>query len=181
MLAQLLALPTQPADELVAIDHDDRDPRGKRYTPEDRETAYLVWKAHGRSITKAADKIGATEATVGNWKRGDGWDARAAREDRITQGAARATVAATIATELEKSIATVVEIRDDTTAAKRDRFLAATWLAGVAGVAPVVKADTSIFAQTEPATPHLPDAVLDGMSPLERIEHYRRTMQRRTS
>lgn len=47
--------------------------------------------------------------------------------------------------ETVKSIQTVVKIRDDESASNRDRLDAAKWLAGLAGVAPVLEAQTSIL------------------------------------
>src|SRR5262245_24202854 len=144
MVAQLHALPGRT---------DSDDPRGKRYTSDAKEAAYLTWRANGRSITKAADAIGATEATVGNWKRSEDWGRRADREDRVDQDAARNAVASTVAAELAKSLRTVVEIRDDPNANKKDRLAAAFFLLGIAGIAPVAKADASLFARKDDDTP----------------------------
>ena len=49
------------------------DPRGRRYTAEEREHAYLTWRVVGRrSLAAAAELLGVAENTVGAWARGSG-------------------------------------------------------------------------------------------------------------
>src|SRR5262245_10021281 len=111
---------------LVPLDAE-RDARGRRYSDDEREAGYVIWKAHGRSSTATADRVGCAEGTIQAWRRADGWDARCAREMEAEADAARTAVAALVTPELAKSIAVVVKIRDDEGAANRDRLQAATF------------------------------------------------------
>jgi hypothetical protein len=142
------------------------DPRGNRYSADDREKAYLTWRAHGRNLAKVVELCGISEGTAGAWKRNDGWERRAAREDDVEREANRRRVAATVAGEPGKSLAVVVAIRDDETASKRDRLDAAKFLLGVAGIAPTKPGERSILdpRPEDRPPPDLPQN-LDALTP----------------
>ena len=162
------------------------DPHGKRYTPEEKEHAYGVWKwSAGRSLAKTADATGIAASTLGSWHQRDNWTGRAKTEDDELAQSVKLSIAGKITGEVVKSIETVVAIRDDTTASNRDRFLAATWIAGVGGVSPISKGELGILSQPtpEPTQPTEPEAIdthtltIDQLMERERERRRRRTRQ----
>jgi transcriptional regulator with XRE-family HTH domain len=113
---------------------------GTRYTTADRERTYQLWRVSaGRSLRKLAELSGISHGTLANWSREERWQDRAFREDREEAELIRETLGSVLNDQVIRSIETMVEIRDDVTASKKDRLNAAQWLAGVAGVAPVQK------------------------------------------
>jgi transposase-like protein len=159
-------------------DADGGDPRGRRYTPEEKARAYLVWRiAGGRSLAKTAKLTGVGEGALAAWHRTEGWARRAEREDELAAYAARGSILATVVDELQKSIATVTGIRDDPTASARDRLAASVWLAGVAGVVPI-KDPTTIPKPAHDNTPSLPAGELPE-DPAERVAYLRSLMRKR--
>jgi transcriptional regulator with XRE-family HTH domain len=124
------------AAELVQLSNS----HGNRYTAADRERAYQLWRiSAGRSLRKLADLSGIAHSTLASWSKEERWQDRASREDFEEAESVRQSLGSVLNDQVIKSIETVVEIRDDLTASKKDRLNAAQWLAGVAGVAPVQK------------------------------------------
>jgi len=120
-------------------------PRGRRYTAEEKEAAYDLWRiAAGRSCTAVARRLGIERNTIMAWRDSEGWVARADQEDTEAFGASKHGVAALVVTELVANIETAKEIRDDKTASNKDRLAAAQWLAGLAGVSPVSKIEQAV-------------------------------------
>lgn len=132
--------------ELVQLGNIEVDPRGRRYTAEEKEAAYLLWRtAAGRSCRKVALRLNIEERTVRNWRDAGNWVARADQEDHDDFASSRLGVAALVINELVPSIETAVKIRDDKTNNARDRLAAAQWLAGLAGVSPVSKVEQAVI------------------------------------
>ena len=51
---------------------------GNRYTPQQREETYLLWRTvGGRSLRKTAEATGISPATLSNWSKEEGWAERA--------------------------------------------------------------------------------------------------------
>lgn len=147
----------------------DRDvaPNGRRYSPADHETAYLLWRTVcGRSARKVALRLGMADVTVSEWARNEDWISRANVEDHDDYASSRIGVAAIVVNELVPSIETAREIRDDKTVAARDRLAAAQWLAGLAGVSPVSKIETAVV-QAPTNSNHTTIIELIGKSPDE--------------
>lgn len=117
---------------------------GKRYTDQDRDGAYLLWRTTaGRSCRKVAHRLGINERTIYNWRDSHGWIDKANHEDQDDYASSRIGVAAIVVNELVPSIEEAVRIRDHGTDDKV-RLAAAQWLAGLAGVSPVSKIETAI-------------------------------------
>lgn len=150
------------------------DPRGRRYTAVDRETAYVCWRTN-RSIRRTAETLGLSPSTVGSWSQSDAWVRRAKGEDAEDVADMRRAVSAIAVGEVVKSIEVAREIRDNAAAAARDRLAAAQWIAGLAGVAAIAKVETSVIDQAaaiESQRHTISQESLVGLSPdeLMRIE-----------
>jgi len=160
------------------------DPRGRRYSADDRERTYLVWRLAGRrSFTKTAELTSIAVNTIRSWHREDGWAARSDAEDRENLEMVRVALAAGIVDEATKSLDTIKAIRDDTTAQHKVRLDAAIWVMGVLGVSPVQK--TSLLDE-RPAPPPTKDALpqidFSTLTPEQlRTELLERERQRRAS
>jgi hypothetical protein len=147
----MIAQPLDPPAKLVNFDG---DPRGRRYSALDREHAYLTWTLAGRrSFTKTGELTGVAPNTLRAWHDQDRWAERADGEDDEARKMARVALAAKVVDETAKSLETIIAIRDDATASKRDRLAAAIYILGVSGIAPVVKAENpALFdPETKPA------------------------------
>jgi hypothetical protein len=129
------------------------DPRGRRYTDGDRSTAYRVWTVTARrSYARASVLTGVAENTLRSWALEDGWSARAAAEDEEAAESIKVVVMAAVVAEQERSIATLVALRDTATN-ERVRLDAALALLGIGGIGPKSVA----VGPKEPAKPAKPD------------------------
>jgi hypothetical protein len=148
----------QQVDRVVQLVNLSEDPRGRRYSASDRESAFLMWKVAGRrSFTKTADVTGIAVNTLRSWHHEDDWATRADAEDDDARKMAQVALAAKIVDETQKSLDTIIAIRDDKAASTRDRLNAAIYLLGISGVAPVVKAENpALFPQAKDPAPSLP-------------------------
>ena len=118
------------------------DSHGNRYTPADREAAYVSWKvASGRSLRKTADLTGISVSTLAGWSKDDGWQERARREDAEDAESLRSALRGLHDSEALKSLRTAAALRDDESGKTppKVRLDASIWLAGIAGIAPVKK------------------------------------------
>lgn len=121
-------------------------PNGRRYSAEDREAAYLCWKlAAGRSLRKCAEVTGVSASTLGTWQQEDGWVARSEREDTDGAESMRRSIQSRVIQHADTVVEMMVEIMNDKTKQARDRMEAGKWLAGLAGVAPIIKAETAFI------------------------------------
>jgi hypothetical protein len=133
---------------IVRLHDSDPNPNGRRYTQEDREAAYLLWKTTAqRSQRKTAELLDIAGSTIGTWSQKDGWVERAEREAAEAAESVRTSMGAMLLPEIMKSVETIIEIRDDKTAPPRDRLAAAMQMLGLAGIAPVTKAQTSLIIE----------------------------------
>lgn len=123
----------------------DIDPRGRRYTPEDREHAYITWRVVGRrSLTKTSELTGIAENTLRAWFRHDEWKYRSDREDGDAAELARQSLATLATNEVVKSLEVVTQLRDDPSTPAKTRLDAAIFVLGLWGVAPTKNGETSI-------------------------------------
>jgi len=129
----VVAAPVQP------INFVDRSKHAVRYTPEEKEAAYLTWRVtSGRSLRRAAELTGIAPGTLSNWSRDDAWQARAAREDEQDAGALnRAMRGLGIGCAL-RAIERIEKMAENAGGRVSDRVQleANVWLAGCAGVSP---------------------------------------------
>jgi hypothetical protein len=134
------------ADRLVAIEADG-DPRGKRYTDDDREAAYLLWSTTAKQSLQAVGRAtGISCSTLGTWHQTKRWQDRYESEQHARAQLLRSGIVGKVAGEIEKSVDVLIEIRDNTEAANRDRRQAAVDLLSLAGLNPNAK-------QAEPPKP----------------------------
>lgn len=145
---------------------------GRRYTPEEREAAYQLWRiAAGRSCSEVQRKLGIERNTIMAWRDQDGWVARADQDDTEAYGASKHGVAALVVTELVANIETAKEIRDNQANSPKDRLAAAQWLAGLAGVSPVSKIEQAVIqAPKQDAVIDIPDLTKLSSDDLMRLE-----------
>jgi hypothetical protein len=128
------------------------DPRGRRYTAQERDAAYQYWRlAAGRSCSKVEQQLGIDRNTVMAWRDADGWIARADAEDHEDIAANRQGLGALVATQLVKNIETVIEIRDDKEQPGKVRLDASAYLNGLMGVVPVTKIEQSVIREPKQA------------------------------
>jgi hypothetical protein len=126
---------------------------GRRYTAVEKEAAYLQWKsAGGRSLRKTAAALDISPSTLSNWYHDDGWKKRVVDEDREDIQSMHAGMRMRSVAGMPRNFEVAEEIRDDPTKPGRDRLAALQWLAGVAGVVPVTKSETS-FVNASPDEP----------------------------
>jgi hypothetical protein len=113
------------------------DPRGRRYTSEEREHAYLTWRVVGRrSLAATAELMGIAENTVRAWAREDGWRDRSDRDDADAAELARQSLATLATSEVVRSLEVVTQLRDDPATPAKTRLDAAVYVLGLWGVAP---------------------------------------------
>jgi len=97
------------------LTRDDLDnPNGRRYTPQDRERAYLYWRHEsGRSLRRTEEGLGVSLSTLSDWSRKDGWMDRARAEDAEDSDAARSAIAGRTMPMLDRGLARLARIIDD--------------------------------------------------------------------
>lgn len=163
--------------DLVVLPNSETAKFGRRYTTEEKEAAYQLWRiAAGRSVSEVARKLGIERNTVTTWRDQDGWIARADQDDTEAFASSKHGVAALVVTELVANIETAKEIRDNHANSPKDRLAAAQWLAGLAGVSPVSKIEQAVI-QAPKAAEVVDVPSLVGMSPdeLMRLEEQTRS------
>jgi hypothetical protein len=139
----------------------DGDPRGRRYGPEDRERAYGHWLTC-RSLARTARVLGIAENSIRAWAKDDGWVQRAERDDAEAAEFARRSLASVATNEVQKSLETVLALRDDPATPAKTRLDAAIFVLGIWGVAPVKLSEVSV-------RPAEPKAGVDGALMQERL------------
>ena len=143
------------------------DPRGRRYTTEDREHAYLTWRVVGRrSLAATAELLGIAENTVRAWAREDDWRQRSDRDDADAAELARQSLTTLATNEVVKSLEVVTRLRDDPATPARTRLDAAVYILGVWGVVPS-KAGEVALRPSEPREDRrgaLTEAVIKSMT-----------------
>jgi transposase-like protein len=109
------------------------DPRGRRYTVEEKERAFEHWYSCN-SLAKTSQTLSISENTLRAWHKEDGWGKRAddLYDDAIE--AARVLMARKAGEEVEKNFDTIRAIRDDATQPGKTRLEAAIHLNGVLGI-----------------------------------------------
>lgn len=133
------------AADPVQLFYSSGDPRGRRYTPEEKESAYLTWRLAGRrSLAKTAEIAGIAENTIRSWAKEEGWQQRAEQDDEDASQLARQALASMTTNEVVKSLETVVALRDDPNTPARTRLDAAEYLLGVWGVSPTRVAEVTV-------------------------------------
>ena len=166
--------------EVLDSGNDKMVPGQRRYTSEELEGIYLYWRtAGGRSIRKTALRFGCAYESVKSWVNKHDWNARANAEDQDDFASSRIGVAAIVVNELVPSIETAVQIRDNPDNDPKVRLASAQWLAGLAGVSPVSKIETSVVqAPQQSETIEIGD--LAGLSPdqLMQLEQQARSKRR---
>lgn len=141
------------------------DPHGRRYTDEDKELAYETWKTvGGRSLRRTADLLEISPSTLGTWQQRGDWIERAKADDVANVESVKLSIRALAIPRANKAMMVIESIMDNEAASTRDRLEAAKWMAGIAGYAPVTKAETSIVTITPEEAP--PD---DGAPPVADI------------
>ena len=129
----------------VQLGNSGGDPRGRRYTTEDREHAYLTWRVVGRrSLAATADLLGIAENTLRAWAREDDWRLRSDRDDADAAELARQSLATLATSEVVKSLEVVTRLRDDPATPARTRLDAAIYVLGVWGVGPSKAGEVAI-------------------------------------
>lgn len=118
---------------LVESDAADTSAHGRRYSPQQKEAAYSVWKAVARSMAKTAAATGISRNTLTDWHRHGEWSSRADQEDRETGDAFRDIHWKILGDQVLPNILTAIEIRDNTDASNKDRLNAVQWLSGIVG------------------------------------------------
>ena len=137
------------AGELVQLPQPG-DARGRRYTDQDKEGAYAIWRlAGGRSCRRAAQLLGIAENTLTSWRDAGGWIARANLDDHDDVASIRHGIAAVITHEMPANIEVAKEIRDNRGNDPKVRLAAAQWLAGIGGVASVTRVEQAIVQATQ--------------------------------
>src|SRR5262245_34443972 len=110
----------------------DVDPRGRRYTAEDREYAYLTWRVVGRrSLVKTRELTGIAENTLRSWAKEESWRERSDREDADVVELARQSLATIATNEVVKSLEVITGLRDDPATPAKVRFDAAAFVLGL--------------------------------------------------
>ena len=134
-----------PLPEPVRLFDSPDNPTCRRYTDQDREAAYQLWRTTaGRSLRRVAESTGVALSTVAAWSQREGWVERAKRDDDDDRRSVRSSIASLVMGEALKSVEVVRKLRDDETGKTpaKVRFDSATWLAGLAGIVPVTKVES---------------------------------------
>ena len=132
-----MADPALPMPVPFPVALDGRDPHGRRYTPEERETAYLAWRGlYGRSRRRTAKELKIAAPTVASWAKADDWEARADREDAEDALGARSSLQARLLPGADAMLSVLEEIAGDTTAPAMARVRAAVDYCHLAGLGP---------------------------------------------
>ena len=141
------------AADVVRLLDSPTNPHGRRYSPEEKEAAYQLWRTTaGRSHRRVAEATGIAASTVGTWSQEDGWVERARREDDEDAKSVRRSIRAVVNEQVLKSVEVAVKLRDDEKVPPKTRLDAAVWLPGIGGVAPVKQApDLTAPAHDQPA------------------------------
>lgn len=143
------------------------DPRGTRYTREQKEEAYLLWRTGaGRSLRKVAELTGISAGTLSNWARDEDWATRAQRDDAETAKLLQSCIGSVIIEQALKSLDTVIHLRDDAATPPKVRLDAAVFMAGLAGVAELHRGGIQVLP--DPTLPHLTSADIEAMTDEER-------------
>ncbi len=120
------------------------DPRGRRYTEQDRRDAFLVFATVAeRSWSKAADLSGISIPTLRSWAKMDRWTALLREQDQESGRVFSGLLNSRLLLEADKSISTAAQLRDDAGQPGHVRLEAAKWLAGLAGYAPIHRSAVS--------------------------------------
>ena len=134
---------------LVTLATQELDGPGRRYTVEEIETAYQLWRIPaGRNLTEVARRLNLPRQTVARWRDDHGWIERANKEAAETVASLPEAIGALVATETVRCIETVIQIRDNPDASPKDRLSAAFWLAGIGGVGPVSRIEHAVKPKT---------------------------------
>lgn len=137
-----------------------------RYDANFRAGVYLYWRTvGGRSISKCSKHFNVDYNSVKLWIDRDNWITSANQEDHDDFSSSRIGVAAIVVNELVPSILEAVRIRDYGSDDKV-RLAAAQWLAGLAGVSPVNRVETS-FVQAPKHADTIDVQSLAKLSPAE--------------
>jgi hypothetical protein len=158
-------------------------PNGQRYTAADKGSAYVAWRLNGRrSIRKAAEITGISASTIGNWHQDEGWRERADKEEDDEAKLVRKGIQQCVTADLDKAYEIHREIMLNNQNSARDRMDAAKWIAGLGGMAPVIKSESAFTSQpSTEADQSRPDVrSLVAMSPdeLMRLEDEARAKKR---
>jgi hypothetical protein len=122
------------------------DPRGRRYTDEDRALAYESWRTvGGRSLRRTAEIVGVAVSTLGTWQQRDNWIEKAKQDDAEGAESYRVSIRQLALPRANAAIEVIESIMNSETASPRDRLEAAKWMAGIAGISPITKMETSFI------------------------------------
>jgi len=144
------------------------DPRGRRYTAEEREHAYLTWRVVSRrSLAATAELMGVAENTVRAWAREDDWRRRSDREDADAAELARQSLATLATNEVVKSLEVVTRLRDEPSTPAKTRLDAAIYVLGLWGVVPPKNGEVSVrpVERAADGQPSLSGAFIATLSP----------------
>lgn len=126
-------------------------PNGNRYSEAEKEAAYLCWRIPaGRSLRKAAELMNISASTLGTWSQTHGWVKRADEEAADAAESMRLSIESRVIGVAHEVVEVFEGILKDKTASARDRMEAGKWLAGIAGVAPVIKSETAFIDRSKP-------------------------------
>lgn len=146
--------------------------QGKRYTDQDRDAAYFLWRTSaGRSCRKVASQLSINPRTIYTWRDDHDWINRANQDDQDDYASSRIGVAAVVVNQLVPSILRAVAIRDDPNVDPRVQLDAAKWLAGLAGVSPVSKIETAVTERRTEVVDVTPDFSSMTVEQLREYEH----------
>jgi hypothetical protein len=150
MVAELHALPPPPVDALVAV-ASEPSPHGKRYDAEQKEACYLLWSTTAkRSLQAVSRTTGISPSTLGTWHQRDRWQERYEAEQAERAALLRLSIVGKVAEEIDSCIDTLIEIKNDKSAANRDRITSTITLLSLAGLNPNAKPDPTAQAKPVP-------------------------------
>ncbi len=122
----------EPLRILPPTTNADTQKHGRRYAAQDRETAFVTYRAV-RSLRETAKRTGVTVSTLHEWSKADGWIARADREDAEDIASARSAIGGQAMPALHRGIARLVKIVEDDASKDQDAIKATELLGKFTG------------------------------------------------